>query len=124
VCPRHEPQVYCPAQGKAHKPQEFGSKASVVMTATHGVNAAAVAHAQNEPDGPQRIIVRGDHVAHWLNGVRVLTYDLGSPALAAAKAQSKFSKEAKWGTKFATPILLQDHGDEIWFRNVKLRPLP
>jgi len=71
-----------------------------------------------------RIIVRGDHVEHWLNGARVLAYELGSPALVAAKAQSKFSKEAKWGTKFATPILLQDHGDEIWFRNVKLRPLP
>jgi len=47
----HEPQVYCLAKGKAHKPYEFGSKASVVMTATHGVIVAAVAHAQNEYDG-------------------------------------------------------------------------
>lgn len=47
----HEPQVYCLAKGKAHQPYEFGSKASVVMTATHGVIVAAVAHAQNEYDG-------------------------------------------------------------------------
>lgn len=47
----HEPQVYCLAKGKAHKPYEFGSKASVAMTATHGVIVAAVAHAQNEYDG-------------------------------------------------------------------------
>ena len=41
----------------------------------------------------------------------------------AAKAQSKFKNEAKWGTKFATPVLLQDHGDEVWFRDIKIRPI-
>ena len=70
-----------------------------------------------------RILVRGNHVEHWLNGVQVLSYEVGSPELAAAKAQSKFKNEAKWGTKFATPILLQDHGDEIWFRNLRVHPL-
>lgn len=70
-----------------------------------------------------RVLVRGNHVEHWLNGVMVLSYEIGSPELAAAKAQSKFKNEAKWGTKFATPILLQDHGDEIWFRNVRVHPL-
>ena len=70
-----------------------------------------------------RILVRGNHVEHWLNGVMVLSYEIGSPELAAAKAQSKFKNEAKWGTKFATPILLQDHGDEIWFRKILVHPL-
>lgn len=70
-----------------------------------------------------RIIVRGNHVEHWLNGARVLSYEIGSDELAAAKAKSKFRNEAKWGTKFATPILLQDHGDEIWFRDLVIRPL-
>lgn len=69
------------------------------------------------------LLVRGDHVEHWLNGVKVLAYEIGSPELTAAKAQSKFQHEAKWGTRFATPILLQDHGDEIWFRSLRLRPL-
>lgn len=43
----HEPQVYCLSKGKAHKKYEFGSKASVVMTKTHGVIVGAVAHAEN-----------------------------------------------------------------------------
>ena len=71
-----------------------------------------------------RVLVKGNHVEHWLNGVMVLTYEIGSPELAAAKAKSKFKNEAKWGTKFATPILLQDHGDEIWIRNLRVHPLP
>ncbi len=70
-----------------------------------------------------RIVVKGNHVEHWLNGDKVLAYELGSPELAAAKAASKFKDEAKWGTKFATPILLQDHSDDVWFRNIRIREL-
>jgi hypothetical protein len=69
------------------------------------------------------ILVRGNHVEHWLNGHRILSYEIGSAELAAAKEASKFKKEAKWGTKFATPILLQDHGDEISFRKLEIRRL-
>ena len=69
------------------------------------------------------VIVRGNHVEHWLNGHRILSYELGSAEMIAAKAASKFKNEARWGTKFATPILLQDHGDEIAFRNLRIRPL-
>jgi IS5 family transposase len=47
----HEPQVYCMSKGKEHKKYEFGSKASVVMTKTHGVIVGAVAHAENLYDG-------------------------------------------------------------------------
>ena len=47
----HEPQVYCLSKGKEHKKYEFGSKASVVMTKTHGVIVGAVAHEENRYDG-------------------------------------------------------------------------
>jgi transposase, IS5 family len=47
----HEPQVYCLSKGKEHKKYEFGSKASVVMTKTHGVIVGAVAHEKNLYDG-------------------------------------------------------------------------
>lgn len=83
-------------------------------------------HAPVRPAGEvneSRIVVRGTRVEHWLNGRRVLQYELGSPALASAKAASKFSREDRWGTRFPTPILLQDHQDEVWFRNIRIRRL-
>lgn len=67
-----------------------------------------------------RVLVRGRHVEHWLNGRKVLEYELDSDALRAAKAKSKFKDVLGWGTKLKGHILLQDHGDEIAFRNIKI----
>lgn len=80
-------------------------------------------HTLNPPGevNSSRVVVQGNHVEHWLNGAKVLSYELGSPELEAAKAKSKFKNEARWGTKFSTPILLQDHGDEVSFRSIKIR---
>ncbi len=68
-----------------------------------------------------RILVQGDHVEHWLNGEKVLAYTLGSPKTLQAVKDSKFDDVAGFGTKDKGHILLQDHGDAVWFRNIKIR---
>jgi hypothetical protein len=68
-----------------------------------------------------RILVRGNHVEHWLNGKKVLEYELGSDEVRAAVAKSKFKNIPGFATKGRGYILLQDHGGGIWFRNLKLR---
>ena len=71
-----------------------------------------------------RLLIQGNHVEHWLNGAKVLEYELGSDAVKAAVAQSKFKNSAGFGTKIRGHILLTDHKDECWYRNVKIRELP
>lgn len=71
-----------------------------------------------------RVLVQGNHVEHWLNGKKVLEYELGSDAVKAAVAASKFKNSAGFGTKISGHIMLTDHQDECWFRSVKIRELP
>jgi hypothetical protein len=68
-----------------------------------------------------RILVQGRLVDHWLNGARVLRYELNSPALQAAIDESKFKGIERFGKLQRGHILLQDHGDRVWYRNVKIR---
>jgi hypothetical protein len=70
-----------------------------------------------------RILVQGKHVEHWLNGAKILEYELESPALMGLIAGSKYKDLPGFGTKFKTALQIQDHGDEIWFRNLKIRSL-
>ena len=69
-----------------------------------------------------RVVVIGNHVEHWLNGVKVLEYELGSATLAAAVEDSKFKGMAGFGTRLKGHILLQDHGDDVCFRSLKIKP--
>jgi hypothetical protein len=68
-----------------------------------------------------RILVQGNHVEHWLNGVKTVEFEFGTEAMMAVKAKSKFKKIEGWGVKTKSPILLQDHGDEGAFRSIKIR---
>jgi len=71
-----------------------------------------------------RVLVRGNHVEHWLNGAKVLAYELGSPEVLEAVGKSKFKNVKGFGTKIRGHVLLTEHHDEAFFRSIRVRELP
>jgi len=71
-----------------------------------------------------RILSQGKHVEFWLNGHRTVECERGSPEFRAAVAASKFKNIPEFGEWADGHILLQEHGSEVSFQNVKLRELP
>ena len=100
-----------------------------VLAVLHLVGAAllyAVPHSATRPTGEWnsvRLVVNGDHVEQWLNGAKVVEYELGSADWKAKVAASKFNEWKAYGTGKEGLIGLQDHGDRVQFRSVKLRAL-
>lgn len=70
-----------------------------------------------------RIVSKGTHVEHWLNGVKVLEYERGGKIFREAVAKSKFKDYDHFGEALKGHILLQDHNDLTSFRNIKIREL-
>lgn len=73
-----------------------------------------------------QLVVNGNHIEHWLNGVRVVSTDLTSAEFqeAAAKAPRRTQRALQYLSNKEYPIALQSHTGTIWFRNIKLRRLP
>jgi hypothetical protein len=71
-----------------------------------------------------RIVVQGNHVEHWLNGQKIVEYELGSSDWQQRVANSKFTEWPGYGKAAQGHIGLQEHGSWIAYRNVKLRVLP
>jgi hypothetical protein len=71
-----------------------------------------------------RILVEGNRVEHWLNGSKVVEYELGSAEWSDKVTNSKFSQWPEYGKAAKGHIGLQDHGDWVAFRNIKVRVIP
>jgi hypothetical protein len=71
-----------------------------------------------------RIIVNGNHVEHWLNGTRVVEYELNSPDWESRLNASKFKQWPGYGRAARGFIALQDHGDRVAYRNIRIKVLP
>jgi len=69
------------------------------------------------------VIFRGNHGEHWLNGRKIVEFDLGTARMDSLLAKSKYRSIAGFGDRRNGHIVLQDHGDEVYFRNIKVRPL-
>ena len=70
-----------------------------------------------------KVVVKGNTFEHWLNGTKVLAVDLTSGTFKTARAKSKFKAVAGFAENAKGRIMLQDHNDEAWFRNITLKPL-
>ena len=65
--------------------------------------------------------VNNGHVEHWLDNIKVLEYDRFSQMFRALVEYSKYSKWENFGQLKSGRILLQDHGDRVSFKNIKIR---
>lgn len=69
------------------------------------------------------VVVKGNQVEHWLNGVKIVEYERNNQMWEALVDFSKYKDWPNFGNAEEGLILLQDHGDEVWFQNVKIKEL-
>ncbi|MBK8084510.1 MAG: DUF1080 domain-containing protein [Devosia sp.] len=120
-------------------PYQTGAEYQILDNAGHAdgrspVTAAASAYGLYAPSADltrpvgewntARIVVNGNHVQHWLNGIQVLDYEIGSPDWKVRVARSKFAVWPEYGTIASGHIGLQDHGNPVAYRNLMIKVLP
>ena len=110
----------------AHSDAKAGIEGTRWNASFYDVISAPKGEAMLKPLGEWNtamIVSKGPNVEHWLNGEKVLEFERGSEAFRAAVAKSKFKNNQNWGETKAGHILLQDHNDQVWFRNIKIKVL-
>jgi hypothetical protein len=70
-----------------------------------------------------RIVFQGQHGEHWLNGEKIVEFDLGTPRMDSLLAKSKYRTIPGFADRRVGHIILQDHDDEAYYRDIKIREL-
>lgn len=70
-----------------------------------------------------RLVVNKGHVAHWLNGIKVVEYQIGSPELNQLINNSKFKENPSFAKSTTGHIMFQHHGQQVWLKNIKVKSL-
>lgn len=71
-----------------------------------------------------KIVLKGSHLEHWLNGKKVVDIEINGPRWKELVNASKFKTWEPFGQMKKGHIAFQDHGDPVWYRNIRLKPLP
>jgi hypothetical protein len=119
-------------------PWETGPEFQVLDDAAHGDGldprtSAGANYAMHAPErdvtrpagqwNQARLVVRGAHVEHWLNGTRIVAYELWSPDWEARVQACKWKERPDYGRRTRGHIALQDHGDRVAYRALRIRAL-
>jgi len=104
-----------------------------VMGDPDGVSSTGSAYLLYAPKGKKllpagqwnkvRIVVKGKHTEHWLNGVKVTEYERGSEDFNKKVATTKFKDFPEYAKSDKGHIMLTDHGDQVYYKNIKIREL-
>jgi hypothetical protein len=70
-----------------------------------------------------KLVFRGNHGEHWLNGAKIVEFDLGTPRMDSLLAKSKYRSIPNFARRRAGHVVLQDHGEEVYFRSIRVRHL-
>jgi hypothetical protein len=70
-----------------------------------------------------RLIVKDNHVEHWLNGTKIVEYTIGSPALNELISKSKYGKNPRFAKSSTGLIMMQHHGQKMWYKNIRVREI-
>lgn len=109
---------------KKHPDAELGVEGNRKLGALYDLIAAP----KDKPFRPgffntAMIVVKDNHVEHWLNDVKIIEYERNNQMWNALVNYSKYKDWPNFGNAERGHILLQDHGDEVWFQNVKIKVL-
>jgi hypothetical protein len=103
---------------------EDGKNPLTSAASSHSI--AAPDHDMTKPVGQwnqSRLLVKGPHVEHWLNGMKMVEYELWTPEWKALVKASKFNQWPEYGMQKTGHLVLQNHGDHVQFRNLRVRRL-